>query len=249
MTFSERRLRDAKIMSSSRKKGKGGYPSPHKAQSSHSSPPKIAGSPASSVGEKSFYRIASCLGSSLRRMLGWLWFQIKRTRSYITIPGIVLWSSVLMTLLAGGFYFLPRVTVDSSGPYDPANPSPLTFTVTNTNIVPLRDVHFGIGVCYLDPAPNPHPDCNGPAESRLIFTSWTIKWLDVDEKYQIAIEDAIKVATASGAQQVQSANITIAVIYTPWRMPSFWKSTKEFRFITKRRSDGKIYWVPTPLNR
>jgi len=42
---------------------------------------------------------------------------------------------------------------------------------------------------------------------------------------------------------------TIAVVYTPWRMPWFWRPMKEFRFITKKLSDGKIYWVPTPLNR
>lgn len=90
------------------------------------------------------------------------------------------------------------------------------------------------------------PDCNGAAKSKLILESWQVKWLDIDEKYQIAIEDML---TSGGREQIENANITIAITYTPWRMPSIWRVTKEFRFVTKKRSDGKIYWLPIPLNR
>ena len=83
--------------------------------------------------------------------------------------------------------------------------------------------------------------------SKLVFGPWLVKWLDADEKYQIALEELIRIRGES--RQIQSANITIGVIYTPWRMPAFWRNTKEFRFVTKKRSDGKIYWISTPLNR
>jgi hypothetical protein len=120
----------------------------------------------------------------------------------------------------------------------------LTTTISNTNVVPLRDVQPSIGICFLE-YPG-YPSCNGPAKSKIAFKPFFVKWLDADEKYQIALEDAIKITNSP--QQIRSANITIAITYTPWHMPYFWRSTKEFRFVTKERSDGKIYWTPVPLN-
>ncbi|HET6246712.1 MAG TPA: hypothetical protein VFE47_03360, partial [Tepidisphaeraceae bacterium] len=82
--------------------------------------------------------------------------------------------------------------------------------------------------------------------SMMTNPEWTTRWLDVDEHWQIALEEQLDFGNAT---QTQEANITIAVRYTPWWMPFFWHNTKQFRFITTRRSDGKIYWVPTPLTR
>jgi hypothetical protein len=161
---------------------------------------------------------------------------------------IFLWGSVVVTIVAGFFYFLPRITVEPSRTYDPSNPSPLTFTISNTNVVPLRDVQPCLGVHFLDfgDIPETTQHRNGPT-SKMCFGPWFAKWLDVDEKYQIIIEDAIRIKDSP--KQIQNADITIAVIYTPWFLPSWWRSTKEFRFITRQLSDGKIYWVPVPLNR
>ncbi len=160
---------------------------------------------------------------------------------------LAVWGSVVVTIVSGFFYFLPRVTVEPSGVYDPSNPSPLTFTISNTNVVPLRDVQPALGVCFIDTDKNrTNQQCNGPAGTKLAFAPWFVKWLDVDEKYQIIIEDALSLGDST---QIQNANITIAVIYTPWFMPSWWRSTREFRFITRKLSNGKIYWVPVPLNR
>jgi hypothetical protein len=231
-TFSARRLRDVDFMSGpTHKTGKKGHPNPNKSQTSHSSQ-------AMTEKKTTPYKFLRNFGASLHQMPGWLW----RKKG-----DLVVWASVAMTLCAGAFYFLPRVTVDPSGPYDPANPSPITFTIANINIVPLQDVQPTIGLCYIvirDSTGSKPPECNGPSLSRLAFTPWRIKWLDVDEKYQIAIEEAIKI---HDREQIEVANITIAIVYRPWYMP--FRLTKEFRFITKPRSDGKIYWIPTPLNR
>jgi hypothetical protein len=238
-------------MSSSRRKWKRRQSSQHKPQPLHSLPAKIEDHPSKTVGKKPSYVIARLLGSSLHKTLAWLW----RKKA-----DILVWASVVMTLVAGAFVFLPRVTVDPSGPYDPTTPSAVTFTVANINIVPLRDVQMGIGLCYVDPPPGTSPpikfrgygagdgavpnECNGPSSSKLAPTLWSVRWLEPDEKYQIALEELLQVHQV---KQIEKANITVVVTYSPWRM--FWRSTKEFRFITKQRSDGKIYWVPTPLNR
>jgi hypothetical protein len=175
---------------------------------------------------------------TLGKALGWLGLKL--------LPSFLLWASVVMTLVAGAFFFLPRVTIESSGPYDPSNPSPVTFVISNINIIPLRDVQPSIGICYLGILGGNRmngANCTGPSESVFDFTRWRIHWLAADEKYQIAIEDVMRLPDA---RQFDDADITISVTFTPWYMP--WHTTKEFRFITTKRSDGKIYWTPVPLN-
>ena len=122
-----------------------------------------------------------------------------------------------------------------------------------------------VGMCYLDPPEGaqseakirspessnavPPIECNGPAGVKLALPGkWQIRWLDVDEKYQIALEDLIH---RYGNKQIEKANITIIVQYEPWWLPPFWpfRQTREFRFITRKLSDGRIYWTPFPLNR
>jgi hypothetical protein len=154
-------------------------------------------------------------------------------------------SVLILTIAASALFFLPRVIVDVSGPYDPSHPSPVLFTISNINIVPLRNVWVFVGLCYLA-APNAirPPDCNGSSGPR--FIRWKITWLDTDEKFQVPMEEVIRL---SNGQQFEKADITVGIIYTPWRMPSFWRIAKEFRFVTETLSDGRIYWIPTPLNR
>jgi hypothetical protein len=198
------------------------------------SPPKTLAA-ASSV-----YTSRSILGKIARRISS-------------TIPPFLTWAAVVLTLASGIIVFFPRLTVDPSGPYDPLNPSPITFTIANTNIVPLRDVHLGIGVCYIgedDPNRPPPPHCNGPITISIIWhPQWFLRWLDSDEKDQIAIEDVLK--RREPAKQFEDADITIIIQYTPWQFPSVWpfRRERQFRFITTRRSDGKIHWIPVPLNR
>ena len=147
----------------------------------------------------------------------------------------------------------PHNESKSSGPYDPKNPSPITFTIGNVDIVPLRNLRTAIGLCHVGIGFVPEdPNCeNGPAKSFIGFIPWTIHWLDRDEKYLIALEEAFRNA-ADARKQIENADITIAISYVPWYLPrlEFWPlvQIRQFRFITKKLSDGRIYWTPTPLN-
>jgi hypothetical protein len=157
--------------------------------------------------------------------------------------------------LSALFFFLPRVNVETAGPYDESNPS-VSFTITNNNIVPLHNVQPIISPCVLiisnirnrgfvsdDPNCDKHSFGGG-----LAFAPWHVTWLDPDEKYQIFLEDALRSqATGDRTELITSANVILYVEYSPWLMP--WRSTAAFRFITHAHSDGKIYWVPTPVNK
>ena len=191
----------------------------------------------SAVEQTPWYKTLKFYASSpvlfLRKLPRWLWVS----------------SSAFITVLATLVVFLPRVTVEPSASYDPSNPSPVIFTIANVNFVPLRNVQPQLGICHLasDVPPDaslPQIGCNGPAVIKMGLSRWFVSWLDTDEEYQIALEELLALP---GARQFEVADITIAIEYNLWRMP--WRNTTEFRFVTKQRSDGKIYWVPTPLNR
>jgi hypothetical protein len=196
------------------------------------------------------YKIAKLIGSILQIILGWLWTRL-------TVERIVFWTTLPLTVAAAALFFLPRITVEPSGPYDPSQPTPLIFTIINTNIVPLRNVQVGLGVCYFDlggtKIRSPESgngeipkDCSGPSGEIINITGWFFHWLDVDEKAQIPIESGIKNGI-DPRQQIDHANITIAVAYSPWWAP--WRNIRQFRFVTRKLSDGKTYWSPEPLNK
>jgi hypothetical protein len=213
------------------RKRKAGKPIQHKDQSTHS----FQAAHDSVVAAK----FGATLAATLHKTLLWSWKHVQ---------GILIWAGVAVTL-AGVLSLLPRVAIEPSGPYDPSNPSAITFTLANINIIPLRNVQALIGICHVSMVARPITlkgggECNGPQGSLLTNEKWRIRWLDVDERWQIALEEVITTGTA---KQIEDANITIAVEYTPWWMPPFWRNKKQFRFVTTKRSDGKIYWVPTPL--
>jgi hypothetical protein len=171
----------------------------------------------------------------------------------------------LLGIAAGCLFLLPRVAVDAPGPYDPSKPSPITFTISNVNIVPLRNLEIGIGLCYVlppegergvelrgaDAGSGRNPvECNGPVFAILTAPQWHLRWLDSDEKFEIALEEVLR-REPNSPKQIEKANVVVSIKYEPWfvPLPEKWKPTRQFRFITRKLSDGKIYWTPTPLNR
>lgn len=176
----------------------------------------------------------------LRELLGWP----PRLRMF---RAIVLLAAFWVSSAASVLFFFPRITVEPSASYDPSSPSAVTFTISNANIVPLRDVQVAIGIGSM--ALSPRLILKGVASEGVPATflkppdNWTAKWLNPDEKWQISLEDEFV-----GFQPIENADITIAVTYSPWFVP-FWRPTKQFRFIARKLSDRKIYWIPTPLYR
>jgi len=130
--------------------------------------------------------------------------------------------------------FLPRITVEvSSGLIDPSSPSPVSFTIANTNVVPIEHVQPMLGICTLVLTQNrdfePDRECEGSLLTRFVRPQWAVRRLYMDERHTITIEDMI-------ASKIGYADISIVISYTPWFLP--WRREKEFRFQTRKLSDG-----------
>jgi hypothetical protein len=164
--------------------------------------------------------------------------------------------SVLVTIAVGLPYFFPRMTVEpSSETIDDSFPSSVSFIITNTGIIPLRDIQPYVGVCSVTlyvtptgptPAPIPRPPstakkCQGSLyEKKVGPPNWHRRDLGIDERYTIAIHEAININAATTAY-----DISIIVDYKPWFMP--WTQHKEFPYESREMADGKLHWFARPL--
>jgi hypothetical protein len=151
----------------------------------------------------------------------------------ITVLGLV---ATVLTLW-------PRVVVDSSEPVDPKNPLSASFTVINTGYLPLRDVTVLLGVGRivfgtgrLDPNVVPN------FRSRLVRPEWQHHRLAMDERFAVTVGDLFRTDSTA---RVSAADIAVVVTYKPWLLPL--SGEKVFRFVTKRQTDGLLYWYPLPL--
>ncbi|MGC1778577.1 MAG: hypothetical protein WBB34_11565 [Xanthobacteraceae bacterium] len=145
--------------------------------------------------------------------------------------------------------FLPRMTVEASGPFDVSPLPVVTFTVTNTGVMPLEDVSPRLGFCALginfgmtdNPVP-PFNKCNGNSTGFLSPTNWQHRRLNVDVPFTVTWDDAFHNQTGG---QVDYADVIVTVAYRPWFLP--WHREKTFRFVTRKMSDNKLYWFARPL--
>jgi hypothetical protein len=142
--------------------------------------------------------------------------------------------------------FLPRITIEPVGQIDPASPYPISFTITNTGIIPLTNVQPGFGICeFFSGDPENRPDrCDGPLTSVLFMPQWLVKRLDMDEKHVIRFDDMFNIRPSA---KFGFANIAVTISYNPWILP--WRRNPQFRFITRLERDGKLTWIPRPLEK
>ena len=154
-------------------------------------------------------------------------------------------ASVVVTILAGGAFFLPRMTVEpTSETVDESVPSPITFVIANTSVIPLWNVQPFLGVCTVDilgGGPGPKQKCSGPLYPRMVGSNkWPKRTLGIDERYTIAIQDAFFIGAPTSGY-----DISIIVEYEAWFIP--WTRHKEFRYETRILADHKIHWFARPL--
>jgi hypothetical protein len=153
---------------------------------------------------------------------------------------------------AGVVTFLPRITVEASGPFDASPRPPVSFTIANINVIPLEDVRPLLGFCALSlnfgmpdapSAPPPSfPRCTEKSSGFLTATNWHHSRIGMDEKFTATWDDAFHNQTPGS---IDYADVMITVVYRPWFLP--WQSQKTFRFVTRKLGDNKLYWFARPL--
>jgi hypothetical protein len=148
-------------------------------------------------------------------------------------------------VLAALITFLPRVAVTPTDPVDQKQPYSSSFTVTNTNFIPLHDVGAGIGIIESITEPLEFDERNRPPinqSGEFTLPQWNHHHLGMDEKFTITTEPIIHLAPDAA---LSGADILVIVHYQPWVIPI--TQTRMFRFVTHRYQNGTYSWFSYPL--
>jgi hypothetical protein len=158
----------------------------------------------------------------------------------------ILGSATLLGTFLAIVTFLPRPVVSVGDPVDPNNPFSVTFTTTNTTMIPLHHVNIYYALGEVDVSPLPFTPVSQPNFEeygvKIIKPEWKDHTLGMDERFTITLTDAF--LCCKPGLPVQGAELGIIVEYNPWVLP--WKREKTFAFVTHRQSNGELYWYSVP---
>jgi hypothetical protein len=154
--------------------------------------------------------------------------------------------ALALLTLTGVLFLQPRPSVSPSSSPDLANPFYESFTIANTNVIPLRDAGVSIAVIEILGGGLQFDELNRPPLdsthlSELTQKDWNHHNLDMDEKYTITPD----IFAAAPGQELSGADIAIVVKYRPWFLPI--TRQRVFRFITHRNDNRTFSWHSFPI--
>jgi len=141
--------------------------------------------------------------------------------------------------------FWPRPTIVPGDPPDTENPFSAAFNVTNTNVIPLHHLTVKLvpGKLEMEPRnfePVTHPQFGQKAPT-LTHPDWTDQNLSMDERLTITLADLFGLVPGA---RVAGAEFGMIIDYNAWFVP--WQQHKVFAFVTRRQTNGQLYWYSIP---
>jgi hypothetical protein len=164
------------------------------------------------------------------------------------IVGIWIGLLAIATLLGGAaavVTFLPRVSIEPPGPFDPTRPLAASFRIANNNFVPLDDGEVGIFVCniFTQPVRYGIHRCEADPTATLAtlpirMARWKFSRISMDEKFDAPLGDVFNITPP---RAIFAVDIIVIISYHPWFLP--WPRMFSLRFYTRRQDDGQLYWL------
>jgi hypothetical protein len=150
----------------------------------------------------------------------------------------------ILGAIAAVVTLLPRVSPSVSDPVDPKDPFTSSVTITNTGFIPLDAVSVQIGIAEICAvgascsAPDfPDPKIDHEHITRIQRRQWVDHDLGLDERFTIALNDAVRQESANGTVY---ADLSVIVRY---RIPIIgWTREKVFPIYTHQQANGYLYW-------
>jgi hypothetical protein len=135
--------------------------------------------------------------------------------------------------------FWPQISVEPTATADSSNPLSGYFKITNEQSYPLTvvSIEASLRCAKIGTGNDTGPLDKCLPSMRSANQRWSKHTLDAHEPYEITPGDRIFI-TPGGLLYAQMA---IFVSYRPWLLPIH--REKEFRFETRRLSDGRIEWL------
>jgi len=181
---------------------------------------------------------------------------VQKRASVLSLALSITWKalvfvSVILGIAAGGYYFLPTMTIDHSEATDNKDPFSVKFTITNTSPFPLLiDAVFGL--CKIEASITLQTfndgtgDCivgHNPAKFSPVW--WKDHWLDRSGgKYEISLYEPLEAMLGEKnipllRDKFHYADISLIVYYRPLGLSGpILKPNFEARFVGKARASG-----------
>jgi hypothetical protein len=152
----------------------------------------------------------------------------------------------IATLIGAVIAVIPRVSLTESELADQGNSMSASFTIANSNFLPLRHVSAFLRICQAYTAPVrefltlliPKESCTN-CNLRIGHGLWSNHSLDMEDRFTIT-------PSAVFGLRTEAADIFIEVDYRPWFIP--WDRQKCFRFRTHTQTNGDLRWYAVPPN-
>jgi hypothetical protein len=167
------------------------------------------------------------------------------------IVGIWIGLLGVATLLGGAaavVTFLPRLSIDPSGPFAPTKPLTAPFHIANNNFVPLDDGEVDVWVCnvFLRPIGRKIHKCEPDPAAKLAniglqMSRWKFARISMDNRFDAPIGYVFNITPPA---EIYAVDIIVIVTYHPWILP--WIRHYALRFYTRSQSDGQLYWLAIP---
>jgi hypothetical protein len=143
-------------------------------------------------------------------------------------------------------HFWPQISVEPTATADSSNPLSGYYKITNEQGYPLTDVSVeaSLRCARIGRGNNTSPMDKCEPSMHTSKRLWTNHTLEPHEPYEITPGDIFFVTPPTALLYAQ---ISIFVSYKLWKLPIPFPK-KEFRFQSRRLSDGKIEWLHLPAD-
>jgi hypothetical protein len=150
---------------------------------------------------------------------------------------------VIVGFLSALANFLPRLTVGASS--SGQDPSTLSFTFTNTGVLPLENVKFSVALCDIVAGKIRFRGNGGCAYQEPPNCKWCMQRMSFDSQMTIDLRDVIdEINLPPEARMMPEGSRTgVRVLFQPWFFPI--TVDRHFPYALKRSNDGHFYWAPS----
>jgi hypothetical protein len=149
---------------------------------------------------------------------------------------LVVYVSVVLTIIVSLLSLSPSITVSSSQSLDVHDPLATPFLIRNESLLPIHSIKISCGINKIM-----YGDHVEISNSLIFYEMPPIPILNRNEQKTFLCDVPLKFQSP-----ITSGDISIKVLYRPDYL--FWHKRQSLRFVIRKDESGIMHWYPEPLS-
>jgi len=171
--------------------------------------------------------------------------QPQKTKENLLRPAKQMLEVVLIVLAIVGFGItvltvFPRISVSNLEAIDVLDPFSTPFLISNDGYLPLYNVEFLVAIRRLERIGGGGITGTDDFQSKFTTPDFSAPIFRPTEKFSLYAGRIVKAHNS-----VSFADIAIVIEFRPMLWP--FRRSSQFRFVTQKGADGKLYWMARPV--